>query len=70
MATTYTANLNLGLQLDKTDYVNWDLIQQNWQKIDDAVGGSGIRAGDATIMLDGVNASRVGQSETIQEVEG
>lgn len=35
MAITYTPNLNLGMQLDKTDYVNWDAITQNWQKIDD-----------------------------------
>lgn len=35
MAITYTPNLNLGMQLDKTDYVNWDVITQNWQKIDD-----------------------------------
>lgn len=35
MAITYTQNLNLGMQLDKTDYVNWDVITQNWQKIDD-----------------------------------
>ena len=35
MEITYTQNLNLGMQLDKTDYVNWDVITQNWQKIDD-----------------------------------
>lgn len=35
MAITYTPNLNLGMQLDKTDYVDWDVITQNWQKIDD-----------------------------------
>lgn len=34
MAVTYTDNLHLGMQLDKTDYVNWDAITQNWQKID------------------------------------
>lgn len=40
MAVTYTDNLHLGIQLDKTDYVNWDAITQNWQKIDAAVSGS------------------------------
>lgn len=40
MAVTYTENLHLGLQLDKTDYLNWDVIQQNWMIIDGACGGS------------------------------
>lgn len=40
MAVTYTDNLHLGMQLDKTDYVNWDAITQNWQKIDAAVSGA------------------------------
>lgn len=40
MAVTYTDNLHLGIQLDKTDYVNWDAITQNWQKIDEAVSGA------------------------------
>lgn len=40
MAITYTDNLHLGMQLDKTDYVNWDAIQQNWMIIDGACGGS------------------------------
>lgn len=38
MAVTYTDNIHLGMQLDKTDYVNWDAITQNWQKIDIAAG--------------------------------
>lgn len=38
MAVTYTDNLHLGMQLDKTDYVNWDAITQNWQKLDRAIG--------------------------------
>ena len=67
MAITYTDNLQLGLQLTKTDYVSWDTIQDNWRKIDEAVGGSGVLAGDATIMLDGVSLSRAGTAETISE---
>ena len=67
MAITYTENLQLGLQLTKTDYVSWDTIQDNWRKIDEAVGSSGVRAGDATIMLDGVSLSRAGTAETISE---
>ena len=67
MAITYTENLQLGLQLTKTDYVSWDTIQDNWRKIDEAVGSSGVRAGDATIMLDGVSLSRAGTAETIEE---
>lgn len=66
MAVTYTENLKLGLQKNKTDYVNWDVIQANWQKIDEAVGGSGIRAGDATIILGGISNSRAGHSETLE----
>lgn len=38
MAITYTDNLHLGMQLDKTDYLNWDAITENWRKIDAAVG--------------------------------
>lgn len=67
MAITYTPNLNLGMQLDKTDYVNWDVITQNWQKIDEAVGGSGVRVGDATMIYDGVNAGFVGKTEEAEE---
>lgn len=66
MAVTYTENLKLGLQKNKTDYVNWDVIQANWQKIDEAVGGSGIRAGDATIILNCANNTRVGKAETLE----
>lgn len=34
MSIIYTPNLHLGLQPDKTDYVNWDVIQNNWEIID------------------------------------
>lgn len=39
MSVTYTPNINLGLQLDKTEYLDWDTITENWQKIDAASGG-------------------------------
>lgn len=69
MAVTYTENLKLGLQKNKTDYVNWDVIQANWQKIDEAVGGSGVRVGDATMIYDGANIGFVSRTTPIQEVE-
>ena len=34
MGITYTPNLHLGLQLNKTDYVNWDVITAKWETID------------------------------------
>ena len=38
MATTYTENLNLALQEDDNDYLDWQAIQDNWKKIDGAFG--------------------------------
>lgn len=38
MATTYTENLNLALQEDDNDYLDWQAIQDNWKKIDEAFG--------------------------------
>lgn len=67
MGITYTENLKLGLQLDKTDYVSWDTITANWRKIDEAVGGSGERVGDATMIYNGVNAGFVGKTEEVEE---
>lgn len=66
MAITYTPNLRLGMQLDKTDYVNWDAITDNWRKIDEAVGGSGIRVGDATMMYNGINAGFVSKTQEVE----
>jgi hypothetical protein len=67
MGITYTENLKLGLQLDKTDYVSWDTITANWRKIDDAVSGNGVRVGDATMIYDGVNAGFVSKTEEVEE---
>ena len=66
MSITYTENLGLGMQLDKTDYVNWDTITDNWRKIDEAVGGSGVRVGDATMIFDGANAGFVSKTEEVE----
>lgn len=66
MAITYTPNLRLGMQLDKTDYVNWDAITDNWRKIDEAVGGSGIRVGDATMMYNGIKAGFVSKTQEVE----
>lgn len=41
MSVTYTPNIELGLQLDKTEYLDWDVITENWRKIDAASGGGG-----------------------------
>lgn len=41
MSVTYTPNIGLGLQLDKTEYLDWDVITANWQKIDAAAAGGG-----------------------------
>ena len=42
MSVTYTPNLGLGLQLDKTEYLDWDTITENWEKIDAASSGGSI----------------------------
>lgn len=40
MTNTYTDNLHLELQEDKTDYLDWDAITENWKKIDSAYGSN------------------------------
>lgn len=66
MSITYTDNLKLGLQLDKTDYVSWDTITANWRKIDDAVSGNGVRVGDAIMIYNGSNAGFVSKTEEVE----
>lgn len=39
---TYTPNINLGMQLVKTDSANWDLFVANFKKIDAEIGKLGI----------------------------
>ena len=65
MAVTYTDNLHLGMQLDKTDYVNWDAITQNWQKLDAAYTGQNPE--NAVILANSVPVSGVPE---IIETEG
>lgn len=48
MGVTYTPNLHLGLQEDKRDYLNWDLIVANWKKLDSAI-GTGVVNFDSTM---------------------
>lgn len=36
MGTTYTGNLHLGMQEDKSDKFNFSLFTENWRKIDAA----------------------------------
>ena len=68
MAVTYTENLHLGMQLDKNDYLDWDALTANWQKIDAAYsggGGGGIanRAGVSSPSLLGAVRSTAGYSQ-------
>lgn len=53
MAITYTENLHLGMQLDKTDYFSMDNINENWQKIDSAVSGGGNVPNAAILLANG-----------------
>lgn len=55
MAITYTPNLNLAMQENKSDNLNWDAITENWRKIDAAIGQNFIRmpAGISTAALYG-----------------
>ena len=66
MGITYTPNLHLGMQLDKTDYVNWDAITTNWQIIDgiapSSTGGS-MRTMRAILNKPGI----AGHTETFEQ---
>lgn len=66
LATTYTDNLHLGMQLDKTDYFSMDVINENWQKIDAAVSGGGGIGGtpaSAVPVVDGAMLFTIGNAE-------
>ena len=67
MAISYTGNIHLGLQLDKTDYVSWDTITANWRKIDAAVAGVEY-IGDSTVINSGEVNNTIGNA-VFQEVE-
>ena len=51
MGITYTPNLHLGMQLDKTDYLDWNAITTNWQIIDSAIGGGTANVGRMAVNL-------------------
>lgn len=65
MAVTFTENLHLGMQKDKTDYLDWDAITDNWEKIDAAVsGGGGIgAAGSAVVRANGISVIAAGYAQ-------
>lgn len=64
MAVTYTENLHLGMQLDKTDFFSMDVINENWQKIDAAVSGGGMgTAGNASLSSAGASQYEAGIAE-------
>ena len=69
MGLTYTPNINLALQQDKSDKLNWDAVTSNWQKIDEAFGSysGGVRsmAGKAVLGVSGfmTSSSLIGQIE-------
>ena len=69
MAITYTPNIGLAMQQDKTDKLNWDAITENWQKIDEAFasysGGGRSTSGGASLNLSGfvTSTAMIGQAE-------
>lgn len=56
MAITYTPNIRLALQENKQDYLNWDAIVSNWQKIDAEIGA--LKSG---------SSNPVGVTEAVQQ---
>lgn len=56
MAITYTPNIRLALQENKQDYLNWDAIVSNWQKIDTEIGA--LKSG---------SSNPVGVTEAVQQ---
>ena len=73
MALTYTPNINLAMQQDKHDKLNWDAITANWQKIDEAFGsyspGTRSTSGKAVLSSRGfvTSSSLIGQAEQEDE---
>ena len=72
MAVTYTPNIGLGMQENKSDYLNWDVIVANWKILDRVIGdlmqgGSGIIIGNSELISDGQDTSEVG---SVTDLEG
>lgn len=62
MAITYTDNLHLGLQLDKNDYLDWDVLTDNWRKVDAAYAGGGGGGSAAPVFA---SPAAVGSASTV-----
>lgn len=66
MGITYTENLHLAMQENKSDNLDWDALTDNWKKIDAAFDSVGLKAGALTVngtFSDSSNAA------ILQEVE-
>ena len=65
MGKTYTPNLNLALQQDKSDQLDWDAVTENWQKIDAAFGSftPSVNSGNAVLLSNGIISDTIGIAE-------
>lgn len=68
MAITYTENLQLGLQENKSDTLNWDVLMDNWMKIDAALSKAIPIPSLSNPISSGTNTFEAG-SATFSEVE-
>lgn len=69
MAITYTDNLHLAMQEDKSDNLDWDALTDNWKKIDAAIGSVPIaRAGSGVVRGNGASAFAAGIGQRAEEV--
>lgn len=73
MAVTYTPNIHLGLQENKQDYLNWDVIVDNWKTIDREIGalkGNAVmlQTGEPILLTDGIELYEVGNISSWEEL--
>lgn len=73
MAITYTPNINLELQENKQDFLNWDAIVRNWKKIDYEIGalkGNAVmlQTGEPVLLTDGVELFEAGNISSWEEL--
>lgn len=66
MGITYTDNLHLGLQEDKTETLDWDVLMDNFVKIDAAINAYIITYGNTVSICSGAVHSICGDT-TIEE---
>lgn len=67
MAITYTDNLHLAMQEDKSDNLDWDALTENWRKIDAAIGSVPIsRAVNGVVRGNGASAFTAGIGNTVE----